>query len=196
MGGWIGWVSPGGRRYRAPYGANKKLIQWLQLLRVSPPVVYTKPNLETTTTKYYGRYRITRKSNQLNIATGKIGLCKSSSSSRCASITRLYWEYQVSGKNGTFYILTQNRNMNSQETLSQGSFSRAAFWSQIFSLAFWKDQAPPAPLLWWIPCQIEDTHRWENWIVLLENSEIMHLKFCYRRANISWTWNDSGAVEG
>ena len=22
---WIGWVSPGGVRYRAPYGANKKI---------------------------------------------------------------------------------------------------------------------------------------------------------------------------
>ena len=26
MGGWIGWVSPGGVRYRAPYSANNHLI--------------------------------------------------------------------------------------------------------------------------------------------------------------------------
>lgn len=41
------------------------------------------------------------------VAAGKAGLCKSSSAGRCASITCLYWKYQVKNLIETFWWLFQ-----------------------------------------------------------------------------------------
>ena len=104
------------------------------------------------------------------VAAGKAGLCKSSSAGRCASITCLYWKYQVKNLIETFWWLFQcipnvsylcghlwiswSVFMKS----SQGSFPRVSLRPPFLSLAIWEDPTPPTPLFWWLPCQTEDTH--------------------------------------